>query len=431
MAGPKGTPPSSMPAGVASGGYSLSAPPSSNGDVMRSVLLDMSNIFAPYTVRENGQMVQKRVVMTAEALVAMARSDQTQLYYRKGPNGAIELFPWAPKHAGKHKAEIVGGPQFKIDRVERLQALATLQHYLRGSGIVGSGYNPVYGAWGADDQTALEQTIGYLQLVQAKNPRQRYLPPASAQDKTAATGKKPKKNESGQIKVDVLQFGQWLQEATQRQRLDALDQRRIAMQTYAGGGQVVTLTGRATTDSQLDAVFKDLVGRKATTDEKARFFAAFRNDEAAAKMATARANQRDAESAAVASLDPATRSLLEDEQKHEQYRVDPIIRVKGQLMHASDAPKSEWANISQRYGVNFDAINEYYRQHPKNATMGAGGGGMGGGGITTVEQNDLGSMALKAAKASPDYMPNQIGQAGMRFMSMLGGEYGMPGVQSG
>jgi hypothetical protein len=395
---------------------------------MNGVLLDMSGIFAPYTVRENGQLVQKRVVMTAAALVEMARSDQTQLYYRKGPTGDIQLMPWKPAHAGKHKAESVGGTQFQVNRVERLQALATLQHYLKGSGIVGQGYNPIYGAWGSDDQTALEQTIAYLQLTGTKNPRQRIKPPASREDRVTGKGAKPKKDESGYVKVDVLQFGQWLKESTQRQRLDALDQRRIAMQSYTGGGQVVTLTGRTTTDSQLDAVFKDLVGRNATTDEKARFFAAYRNDEAAAKMANARANQRDSESAALASLDPATRSLLEDETKFEQYKVDPIIRVKGKLMHASDAPRTEWASISQRYGVNYDAINEYYRQHPRNATPGASGGASG---ISTVEQNELGSMAVKAAKASPDYMPTQIGNAGQFYMRMLAGDYGMPGVQSG
>jgi Arc/MetJ family transcription regulator len=229
--------------------------------------------------------------------------------------------------------------------------------------------------------------------------------------------------------VDVLDFGKWLKETTQRQRLDALDQRRIAMQQYSGGGQVVQLTGRGATDSAVDAMFKDLVGRNATTDEKARFFAAFRKDEAAARMTAARANQRDAEAGAMASLDPATRGLLEDEAKFEMYKVDPVIRVGGQLMHASDAPRSEWANIARRHGVNYDAIADYYRRNPKTTP----GSVMGGGnqGITTVETTDVGSAAIEAAKASPEYMPTQVGRAGQYYMKMLGGEYGMPGVQSG
>lgn len=426
MPGIHGTPQGS--AGVTGPGltgtstYNLTTPSASAPSSIDQTLLDMSNIFAPYTVRENGKMVQRRVVMSGAALIAMARDDQTQLYYRKGPDGTVQLVPWKPRHAGRHRAERVGGPQFAVNRVERLQALATLQHYLAGSGIA-PGYSPVYGAWGQNDQTVLEDTVQYLAQVGAVRPSQRPLPPAARPGK----GKGVQAAQAGTQKVDVLEFGRWLKESTDRQRLDALDQRRIAMQSYGGGGQVVSLYGQKTTDSALDAQFKDLLGRNATADEKARFFAAFRRDEAASKMAEARASQRNAEANAMASVDPATRKLLEDQTKFDQYQVDPVIRVGGQLMHASDAPRSEWPALAQRYGINFAAIQQYYQQHPKTT----GGPTSMGGGITTVESPDLGASALEAAKATPDYLPTQVGRAGQFFQRMLSGEYGMRNVQSG
>lgn len=357
---------------------------------------DVTDLFGPIVGRTaKGKNLRQRVVMDRTLLTQLAADPNLPLYYTV--TGRQVMFT-ATRTKGSRGAGRLGD-LFGKGVNGRRTVIVTLQHQMMLLGLYGQG-SPTYGVWSPDDQQALSILAS---TVEAQN--QTYQMPVVAGSSPVYALGKYLKNNALAVSEELRRQQQWA--------------------VSAAAAEPISVTSETSSGNALDQQFKTLVGRLPTASERSRFIAAYRADQIRYGQQYNAASGQDASQ----QLD---REWTAKESAYRQAQVDPFIRYNGQRVPASQVPFQDRERVKKMYpGLDYAAIDEFYRTHPRGGA--APGAGVGSGAVI-AQPADLESAAVAAAKASPEYLPNQIGQYGQQILQTLaggGGPVGALGIQGG
>lgn len=375
------TPEYEPPTGIAGPGGSTGAASSAlsafgnNSLDPLSNLLDVTAIFGSPAIP--GQS-RRRILMSGTDLNQLMANPSAKLRTERNATGdTVSIVRAGVQAVGAPNRELLErlGPNGKA----RSEGLLRVQYMMRMTGAYASGVGgPVLGTWSDLDTKALTLAV------------------TAVLDANFRTGAN-------------LDLGKYLKDQTQKAIALAADAAGRARSTRRA--PTISVTDSTAVGSQLDQAFRELTGRSASAGEKDKFIKAFRADEMSAGYQRAGADD-------VPSVEQQTVTAMDDLRgEFALGKADPLVKHKGVYQRASKwlDPADRAAIAKKNTNVNYSAIAEFYARNPQMTNRGGGGGG--GGGV--VVQPSLGGQAEAAAKASPDYMPYQIGSRGMAFLRML------------